>query len=340
MIRQIPVDAKLLGRCLVTGASGFIGRRLCQHLRTHNIVTKALLHKPGDGPWDEAVVADLCSQPLPPDALTGVNTVFHLAGKAHALAEAATTGDYQRLNVDGTIQLINGAAQAGVKRFIYFSSIKAMGEGLRKCQDESAENLPKNAYGLSKLEAEKSVLAGGQQHAMHVCNLRPTLVYGSGCKGNLHRMLAAIDRGIFPPLPETGEKRSMVELDDLIAVACLVAQSEIANGKTYIVSGGHGYSTYQLYKWMSTALDRDIKRWHIPIWVFAVAAWLGSGVGKILGKRMPFNWDVYDRLFKSSCYLSKGLENDFAWTPQGSFQTALPEMVACFRDNKATTSHN
>ncbi|WP_295884172.1 NAD-dependent epimerase/dehydratase family protein, partial [uncultured Thiohalocapsa sp.] len=202
---------------LVTGAGGFVGTALCRRLRADGHRVRALLRQPADGPWDERLTCDLGTDPLPVGLMDGIDGVFHLAGIAH-VQDVAGISDavYKQVNVAGTAALLDAAVTAGVRGFVYFSSIKAAAEPGERCVDETWDAWPADAYGRSKREAEALVLRAGREQGLHVCNLRPCLVYGPGVKGNLARLIEAVDRGRFPPLPELGNRRSMVGLDDLI----------------------------------------------------------------------------------------------------------------------------
>ncbi len=186
-------------RCLVTGASGFLGRALSRELARRGRVVRAAMRRPAEGPWTERAGVDLAAGTLPDGLLAGVDVVFHLAGKVHDLAELAPDEDaYRAANVAGTRALLCAAAAAGVRRFVFMSSLAAVGDTGDALADESVATPPTTPYGRTKLEAERLVLAVGERHGMHVCNLRPALVYGAGGKGNLPRMLEAIDRRRFP----------------------------------------------------------------------------------------------------------------------------------------------
>jgi len=227
---------------LVTGASGFIGSNLCRYIRKQGHTVRALLRRPMEGPWDEAYQGDLTKNPLPAGLFEGVEGIFHVAGLAHAQTFSdGTASSHWKVNVEGTESLLSAAHQAGVKRFIYFSSVKAAADPGEHCADETWDQVPEDDYGRSKREAEIRVLQAGKENGMHVCNLRPALVYGPGVKGNLKRMMQAIAQGKFPPLPEFGNRRSLVSLTDLVTASWLAMEQEQANGKTYIVCEAQPY---------------------------------------------------------------------------------------------------
>jgi hypothetical protein len=172
-----------MSRFLVTGASGFIGRRLCAELREHGDVV-ALVRRSATGPWDEMHVCDLASDSPPDDAVSGAQSVFHLAGRAHVLDERVADEDaFHRANVEATERVCEAASGAGVRRLVLASSVSAMGEGGDAPVPEDKPPDPQTAYGRSKRDAEKVVLERMDEPVV----LRFPLVYGPRLKGNLER---------------------------------------------------------------------------------------------------------------------------------------------------------
>jgi len=312
---------------LVTGASGFIGQVLCQRLRDQRVQVRGGMRRVVEGPWDEVVLVDLVTQRFPEDALAGVDTVFHLAGKAHALSETRQDEEeYSHVNTDGTRVLLEAAKDAGVRRFIFISSVKAMGEGGDACQDESKECRPETPYGESKLAAERLVLEGG--YVPEPVVLRLSMVYGPSRKGNLPRMIDAAAKGLFPPLPEVGNQRSMVHVVDVVQAALLAAEKPVAVGQTYIVTDGQTYSTRQMYEWICEALEKPVPVWNMPVGLLKILAKVGDGIGKIRGRRFLFDSDALDKLTSSACYSSEKIERELGFRPKWDLHSALPDIVA------------
>jgi len=316
-----------MSRFLVTGANGFIGRRLCEYLQSQEHEVRAVLRQFESGPWDTALCCDFEDQVLPDDLMQGVDGVFHLANEAHSYLVGKEVDRYWKVNVAGTAALLRAAGDAGVQRFVYFSSTKAMGEPGDACVDETWERMPEDDYGRSKLEAERRVLAIGKKAGMHVCNLRPALVYGPNSEGNLYQMLQAIERRSFPPLPEFGNRRSMVSLDDLVVAAQLAMEDPRANGKTYIVSDGEEYSTRLIYEAMCSELEVPLPGWYLPKLVLQLGALFGDIVGGVLGRSMMLDSAVLLRLTGSACYRAECIQNELGWQPRQSFIDQLPAMV-------------
>jgi len=160
-----------------------------------------------------------------------------------------------------------------------------MGEGNGRCLDEFFDGQLETPYGRFKLEAERVTLEFGRRAGLHVASLWLPLVYGPGTKGNLFRMIAAIDRGIFPPLPKSGDHRSMVHVADVVQAAVLAAENPAANGQCYIVIDGGTYSTRELHLLICRGLGRTVPPWRVPLWALRVAAVAGDAIGKVLGRR-------------------------------------------------------
>ncbi len=260
------------------------------------------MRTPRIGPWDEVVACDLERDEVPVTACREIDTVFHLAGKVHALAERGEEAAYQRVNVLGTHKLLHAVQVAGVKRFIFFSSVKAMGEGGKSCLDEQAEIPPETLYGKSKYEAEKLVFSAAHEAGFEATILRLSMVYGPGCKGNLPRMLRAVSSGRFPPLPDTGNRRSMVHVQDVVQAALLVAEKRAAAGNVYLVTDGHSYSTAEIYRLVCQALGRKAPAWHIPEGLLWAIAHMGDLGGMLSGRRMPLDSDALQKLMGSAWY--------------------------------------
>ena len=155
------------------------------------------------------------------------------------------------------------AGQAGVKTFVFLSSVKAMESFGDRCVDETWDGIPSGAYGEAKRQAEAEVIAAGKSFGMHVVNLRLAMVYGRGVRGNIYRMARGIKAGWFPPLPETGNRRSLVHIDDVVAAVRHVAEKPEANGKTYIIAHSHAPSGREIYDAIRRCFGRRQATWEV-----------------------------------------------------------------------------
>ena len=309
---------------LVTGASGFVGRELFRQLSGSGRI-RALFRRDAEGPWAEAFKIDLSKDEPLEAAVSGVDTVYHLAAMTDDARTAPKDIDvFHRINLTGTTRLFNAAARAGVKRFVYLSSIKAMGTGGGEKLDENSPADPVTPYGRSKKAAEDHVLAGG---IAHVTALRSTPVYGPGSKGNLTRMIGAVSRGMFPPVPSVGNARSMVHVEDLARALILASEKDESNRRVYLVSDGLEYSTREMYEWICEELGREVPSWSIPLPVLRVFARVGDGIGWASRRPFVFNSLTMDRLLGSARYDSTRIQTELGFQPEWNLKRALPGMV-------------
>ncbi|MDD4914230.1 MAG: NAD-dependent epimerase/dehydratase family protein [Methylococcales bacterium] len=312
-------------RVLVTGASGFIGNRLCSHLRRcgYPLRTSSRSAYPGG---NDHWLADLAADACPGGLCEGIETVFHLAGKAHALIEnRQDETEYRTINTEAVRKLLEAAQRAGVKRFIFFSSVKAVGDSPSP-SDETADTPAASAYGQSKFAAEQLVLHGG--YVPHPVIIRPCMVYGDTSKGNLPRMIRAIKRGTFPPIPEYGNRRSMVHVEDLVRAAMLAAENPAAAGQIYIVSDGQDYSTRQLYELIRTALGKPAGSWAIPIQFMDSLAKTGDAFRQSTGRRFILDSETLLKLSGSASYSAAKIRRELGFTSQYTLQQSLPDIIS------------
>ncbi len=254
--------------------------------------------------------------------MRGVDCIFHLAGRAHALAEGPEACEEYRLaNVQSTTDLLSAARAAGVRAFVYFSSVKAM-----EPRAQSADGVCDAAYGRSKLLAERAVLNSGA--VPHPVVLRPALVYGPHPKGYLELLIRATRARWFPPLPELGNQRSMIHRDDLVRAALQCATDPRARARTYVVTDGSGYSTRQIYDCVLAALGRPAPRWTLPIALLRLAALAGDGIGRLRHRRFPFDSEVLEKLVDSACYDGTPIRQELGFEPRRTLQDSMAEMLA------------
>ena len=272
-------------------------------------------------------------------ACEGIETVFHCAGYAHAFASSDPDAHW-RINFEGTRNLLAAAGGAGVRRFVFLSSVKAMAEPGDACADEDWPGEPATPYGCAKRAAEDLVLKAGAKFGMHVVNLRLAMVYGRGGRGNLERMARGIRVGWFPPLPETGNRRSLVHVDDVVAAMRRVVETPAANGGTYIVADARAYSGREIYDAIRGAVLDSVCRgfrfagrqaptlhWSVPAGLLRVGARVGDGIGALLDRPMPLNSEVVERLLGSAWYSPARIERDLGWRAQVGLAEGVREML-------------
>jgi len=319
---------------LVTGGSGFVGSRLCSAITAAKDDLRLYLRRHVDGIDGEQYICDFEQDFIPEEGLNGVDTVFHLAGFTHDLRDTSETEYlYRAINVDATIHLAELAVKNGVKHFVYVSSSKAGGSAQPgKCMNEMDQCEPEGIYGQTKRMAELKLLEIGKHSDMHVSIVRPSLVYGVGVKGNLRMMLNGIDKGWFPPIPDTHNRRSMIHVDDLVRVLLLLSKDKRASGEIFIATDGHDYSSRMIYEAMCKAVERKIPRWRLPNVFFNSLAMLGD----FLKRYIPFPFDSYryQKLLGDECFSSHKLQTLLEFKPNDSLYDVLPSMVSALRCEK------
>lgn len=200
--------------------------------------------------------------------LAGVDVLVHCAARVHVMSDASSDplSEYRKVNVEGTLRLAEQAASAGVKRFIFISSIKVNGEGTRKGEAYKADDLPKptTPYGISKMEAEQALRLVAQRTGMEVVIIRPTLVYGPGVKANFRSMMVWLNKSIPLPLGALHSQRSLVALDNLVDLIVTCLHHPAAANQVFLVSDGEDMSTTELLTRIGIALDKPARLMPVP----------------------------------------------------------------------------
>lgn len=274
---------------LVTGASGFVGKALCQALLAAGFRVYGTTRAAGELPLGtERVVwsgesAELAN--VPP-----IDIVVHLAARVHVLHERATDplAEFRSANVETTRKLALWAAGRGVKRFVFMSSIKANGEATEAGRAFSAEDVPapEDAYAVSKLEAEQALRAVCSELAMEFVVIRPPLVYGPGVQGNFRSMVRWVKRGIPLPLGAISNRRSLVALDNLISFIMTCLEHPAAADQVFLVSDGQAVSTTEMLRKIALAYVVTPRLLSVPEgWLRCVARMIGksSSADRLLG---------------------------------------------------------
>lgn len=269
-------------KVLVTGASGFVGEAVVFRL----LVDKKFY--PIAAARGATRLHGLCSvQPfdlthakvLP--ALDDVQVVIHAAARVHVMNETAkdALAEFRKVNVEGTLRLAQRAAESGVKRFIFVSSIKVNGESTppgKPFKPEDHQN-PMDPYGVSKHEAEVALRQLGRDTGMDVVVIRPPLVYGPGVKANFLSMLSLLNKGIPLPLGAIRNQRSLVSIGNLVSLIVTCIDHPAAANQTFLVCDGEDLSTTQLLRRLSNALGKPARLLPLPEWLLKLAA---SALGK------------------------------------------------------------
>lgn len=268
---------------LVTGANGFIGRALCERF-SRDFKVHASVRTPCVFPFESEV---FCGGSIDPtsdwqNALNGVHSVVHLAAAIRAMSDELVSSElaYRRVNVDGTFNLARQAATAGVRRFVFLSSVKVNGEITQTGNPFRADDAPapQDAYGISKWEAEKELRAVAEQTGMEVVIIRPPLVFGPGVKGNFAIMMRWLARGVPLPLGAvTNNRRSLVALDNLVDFIVTCLDHPAAANQTFLVSDGEDLSTAELLSRLGQAAGRPARLFPVPVVLLELVA-------KLVGK--------------------------------------------------------
>ena len=274
-------------KVLVTGASGFIGQAVL--LRLHNTVGMTAVGSVrdnstllGDGSGPKIVsMGELSEQANWVPVLDGFHAVVHTAARVHVMSDSAPEPllEYRRVNVGGTLTLARQAADAGVKRFIFLSSIKVNGESTCAGVPFTADDEPRpvDAYGISKMEAEKGLLDVAANTGMEVVIIRPPLVYGPGVKANFALMMRCLWREFPLPLGAIDNRRSLVALDNLVDLVLTCLNHPRAANQIFLVSDDEDVSSTQLLYRLGEAMNKSARLIPVPMaWLRFVASVLGK----------------------------------------------------------------
>jgi len=272
-------------KVLVTGANGFVGRAVLACVSAMNgmeaVATVRRLDALTELGASVVAVGDLSAQTDWSSALVGVDAVVHAAARVHVINDKCLDplAEFCRVNVEGTAALARQAEAAGVKRFVFLSSIKVNGEFTEQGQPFTADDLPApiDPYGMSKLEAEQGLREIEAQTGMEVVIVRPPLVYGPGVKANFALMMSWLERGIPLPLGAIHNARSVVALDNLVDLLVTCLKHPAAAGQTFLVSDGEDISTTELLRRTAEAMGRKAVLWPVPTFILE---WGATLVGK------------------------------------------------------------
>jgi len=292
---------------LLTGATGFVGQALAESLfSNYGSLTCAVRKQTRklSTNYDQKVIGSICPETDWSDALTDIDIVIHCAAKAHVLGEMVTSMDeFRKVNTFGALNLAESAAKAGVRRFVFISSIGVNGNNNMVPFSEESKERPKEKYAVSKYEAEQGLLALIQKSSMEVVIIRPPLVYGPNAPGNFGSLVRWMNKSIPLPLGAIHNQRSLVALENLVSFIVHCIKHPKAANKVFLISDGEDVSTSELLRKVASAFGK--RSWLIPVPVFLIAF-----VAKLIGKG-----DVTNRLFSSLQVNSSKARTLLDWKP-------------------------
>ncbi|MGE6742838.1 UDP-glucose 4-epimerase family protein [Allorhizobium pseudoryzae] len=301
---------------LVTGATGFVGRHLCEDLAQRGMPFRPVSRKSLP---DHLTIPDINAATDWSAALHGVDCVIHLAARVHVMREreADPLAAFRAMNVEATLNLARQAAKAGVRRFVYVSSIKVNGETTAEGRPFQADDTPapQDPYGRSKAEAEQSLLELGEQTGLEIVIIRPPLVYGPGVGANFRLLMRWAASGIPSPFGCCRNSRSLVYVGNLTDLLIAAAHHPAAAGQVFLVSDGEDLSTKDLFQMMAGLQGKRALSLPLPVTAMEAAA---SLVGKA---------SLSDRLLKNLEVDIAKTEAVLAWKPHYSVKQGLQRTI-------------
>jgi UDP-glucose 4-epimerase len=312
---------------LVTGATGFVGQIVVDTLQKKNIAVKAVVRNNRCHFKNSEIITSINNTTDFKHALNDCSTAIHCAGRVHVMDDSSSNPleEFREVNTYGTLNLAQQAADAGVKRFIFISSIKVNGEstelGFPFKPDE--DFIPTDPYGLSKYEAEVGLRKIANETGMEIVIIRPPLVYGPGVKANFASLLNLASKGL--PLPFAcfdKNRRSMVSVDNLVDLIVTCIDHPKAANQVFLVSDDEDLSTAQLISRLSRACNKSGFLLPIPVFLFKVVA-------RVFGKK-----DVIERLSGSLCVDISKTKDVLSWSPPQSVDDGFKLTAEAFLKGK------
>jgi UDP-glucose 4-epimerase len=303
-------------KILITGANGFIGSHLCRELSNRGISFRATTRNSNTNNYADFVSCDLETTESLNQLIDGCEVVIHLAGRAH-VSNDDSWEKYQVANEFVTQRLANAAAQHGITRFVYLSSIKVNGEssnpGLPIRHSDTPN--PLDNYGRSKLAAELALRAICHDNSMDYVIIRPTLVYGQGVKANFSALISAVKRGLPLPIATVKNERSMIGINNLIDLIIASSTNPKAANQTFLASDGTDTSTPALVRLIAKSLNRQTRIFPFPISVLRLLA-------AVFGKS-----SAIDKLTGSLSVDISHTTNTLNWRPPFSIEAEIAKAV-------------
>lgn len=309
------------GSWLVTGANGFVGRAFCEQLSAQGIAHRAVVRKARRAQAGEIALGDFALADWR-EVLAGVDCVFHLAARAHVMQERAADplAEYRRANLEVTARLAEQAAAAGVRRFVFLSTVKVLGESTtEKPFADTDPPAPQDDYARSKREAEEALAAIGRLHGMEVQILRVPLLYGPEVKGNFLSLLKWVSRGLPLPLGAIRNQRSLLHVGNLCAALRKLGEEDRARSGCWLLADPEALSTPELARKLAAALG-------VPARVFPLPRFLMTAAAAILGREA-----AWERLKGSLVIDSRPFYREFSWAPPFTLEQGLAETAAWYQ---------
>jgi len=305
----------------VTGASGFVGRALCDSLSASGHSVRPLVRSRGHArtPVDAMAVGDIGAGTDWSTALQGVHCVVHCAARVHVMHETATNplAQFRAVNTEGTRSLALQAVALGVRRLVFVSSIKVLGESTSSRLPFTGldEPQPQDPYSQSKWEAEQALHQISQTRGLELVVVRPPLVYGPGVGGNFRLLARLAASGLPLPLGAVDNRRSLIALDNLVQLLTLCTWHPAAPGHTFLASDGNDPSTPQLVRALAAAQGRSARL--LPVTV----SWLRAA-GRLTGRL-----DQVERLVGSLQVDDQLTRKVLDWVPSIDFEEGIHRAV-------------
>lgn len=317
---------------LVTGANGFIGHHVCAAFvatgwRVRGLVRSAGSVAPGIEPH---IVADLLERGRIRSAMAGVDTVIHLAGRAHAMREHAAdaTTEFHRVNVEGTQLLLDEAIRANVTCLLLLSSVGAVCVASDTLVSEETPCSPTTPYGVTKLAAENLTLQLSRASGIRALILRAPLVYGPGMKGNPLRLYQLVARGTPIPLGSVSNRRSILYVGNLVAAMQTVLGDSTLGGEILFVTDGRDISTPEFIRAIARSLGLPARLVPFPLAGLRLAGRVGNVISRFV--RFPLTSDTVDRLVASLPIDSSKLSRRTGFHPPYALEDGLQATAEWF----------
>ncbi|MEM7610307.1 MAG: NAD-dependent epimerase/dehydratase family protein [Pseudomonadota bacterium] len=261
----------MIRRILVTGASGFVGQQLCETLLREGYLVRAASRSvcplPRHDRLEQVTVGDISQETEWRDIVSACDSIIHLAARVHVMTETAASSldVFRAVNTKATESLVTASLAAGVRRFVYVSTIKVLGEPVAGgiFGNDSVPN-PQDPYAISKFEAESDLVRRCADAAMEYSIVRPPLVYGPGVGGNFLRLLKLVDSGVPLPLGSVNNQRSLIGKRNLASFLATCLSHPAAAGRCFVVSDNEDMSTSELLRCMSQSMSRPSRVFRFP----------------------------------------------------------------------------